>query len=338
MDATMNAVSTDARRSVVPVREQRIRIWEDIIGNKHKDDPRNSDTFVYFGGLRYRKKSETFAIRERKGAKDAVALSEETLTADPKWRTDILRATYKTIPAHNTLRTDLRTSYWKQVRIAYYGVVVLQSHSPSVWAGGTSVLVNTRQVIVWSDIQTEECPHPAPVEGSVIHISHFSRGRDAILSDDFITRIGAGWRNDETDITHLLALRTILYETDDIIVYRPRQEGIKAKTIPQERGYRRDAQPHFPIVFLTDLSTKHGVPSVVKPLGVYGGDDRLIGRHNVGNIVRNLEASRERRGELKRLLAERIWETARVERMATAHGISFEAYLAQLSGDKEADE
>jgi len=335
MDSTMNAVSTDARSNVVPVAERRVRIWEDIIGNKNKDDSRNSDTFIYFGGLRYRKKSSTFAIRERKGAKEAVAtLTEEDFTADPKWRTDILRATYTTIPAHRTINTELRSAYWKQVRIAYYGVLVIQSHSPSVWAGGTSVLVNTRQIIVWSDVQTEECPRPMPVEGSIIRISNL-RGQDSILSDDFLGRIGAGWRETETDITHLLALRTILYERDDTIVYRPKQEGIKAKTLPQPAGYRRDAQPHVPIVFLTDASTKHGIPSVVKPLGVYGGDDRLFGRHNVGNIIRNLEESRERRGELKRLLAERVFHPDRVERMASAHGVDFETYLLALSGEKD---
>lgn len=325
----MEAVSSYTTRRRVPVMEQRIRIWEDVIGNKHKEHPRDTLTFVYVGDARWRKKTENFAVREKKGAKEAVAtMTEEELAQHPNWRTDILRATTHVIPAYDTFHYTIWTSFWKNTLIAYYGVRIHETHNPSFWKRGTHILVNTRQTIVWSDVQTEECPHPMPVEDDNARLSHFVR-EGAVITREFSLRIGDELRGDPP-VSHLLSRRTLLYTRDETIIRRPRQGDQKAKTLPSPTpaGYRNDDYPVLPLVFLTDFSTKAKAPSVVKPPGIYEND--FPPRHD---LVVNLEECRERRATLKQRLAEVVFHPARVERVATAYGVDFETYIARLDGD-----
>jgi hypothetical protein len=320
-------------------------VWTDASGKTHKQDLTHSTkTFVFVNGKQYRL-SEDIAVLEKSTTKAILALPDRAeRLASPKWAECVIRKGIKHVPAHRWVETTLLTTEWKQTPIAYYGIRLVEHHAPNVFHKWASVCVNVFHTQVYSHEKTAETPHPIPFCGDVL--------------DDLIRRDGGGHLPEMTDalrtlvaeetarqrtpnpiVKHLFANRTHLWRTEKSFTWRPRQEGVKAKTIKHlgDAHTYTHAEPVFPIVFLTDASTKAGVPSAVKPLGVYGEDRHglLHGRVGVPDILASLESIRTLRGELKRLLAEAVYETNRMERVATAHGVDFETYLLALSGETE---
>lgn len=343
MNAT-NAVLETRRVIARPAVD--VPIWTDATGNTYKQsDSESTKTFVFVNGKQYRRMDDTTAVLEKSATKAILSLPDrEERLASPKWAECVIRKSVKHIPAHNWVENVILTTEWKQTPIAYYGIRLEEHHAPNVFHKWASVCVNVFQTQVYSHEKTAETPHPIPFCGDVLSdlIRRDGSGHFPVMTDALRVLVEAEvarQRTPDPNVKHLFANRTTLWRTEKSFTWRPRQEGVKAKTIKTLHDFHTHthAEPVFPIVFLTDASTKADVPSARKPLGVYGESRHglLHGRIGVPDILASLESIRTLRGELKRDICEAVYHPERAERIATAHGLETMTYLLALDGEKD---
>lgn len=342
----MNPFNADTHRTTIIRPAKDVPVWTNYgDGDPVKTYPQNvhqsTKTFAFINGHQYRTFGRDLAVLEKSGTRKLADLSPDeraTAIASPKWSPHTLRKGIQHIPEHVHYSHTFSGGEWKQTPIVYYGVRLHQSHSPNLFHTWTSVHVHATPQVVYSHVKTEECPHPIPFLGTLVEeLIYGNQTPTPVLTDAFTALIAEEKRRLRTDAPHissLLAVRTTLWTQLLTYTWRPRSEGKKAKTIVHVKRSHNlcELRPVFPLVFLTDLSTRADVPSVNTPVGVYDGS---VGDRRPRNLGQKLEETRQLRGELKRLLAEAVYHPDRLERMATAHGVDFETYLLALSGEKD---
>ena len=308
------------------------KVWKDNDGKEYKDHTlQKTAVFITLNGIKYRIKSPTLAVRERSGTRDAVKdLSDQSILAHPKWKTDVLRATNNVLPEYVVRKVEYIKTLWRPASLVYYGIVFETQHIPRISRFSSGIGVFAQSKIILSLTQTDQCPHPLPIITDKITLHSINTSGRHTLTPEFKKIVDTEselQKTDDPDITKYLVKKTILFSKKETATYRPRQGD--NPQITHTSSMKKYCV--IPVIYLTDLSTKKSSPSLDKPADMYGmvGDtDR-----EYPDIIRKLEEMKTLRGTLKQQLAEYVYEPARISRLAETYNTDFDRYITLLSGE-----
>ena len=308
------------------------KVWKDNKDNEYKDHTlQKTAVFITLNNIKYRIKSPTLAVRERSGTRDAVRdLSDESILAHPKWKTDVLQARNNILPEYTARKIEYTKTLWRPASLVYYGIVFETQHIPRISRFSSGIGVFAQSRIILSLTPTDQCPHPLPIMTKKVTLFSINAVGRHTLNPEFkkiVDEETERQKTDDPDITKHLVKKTILFSKKETATYRPKQGDNPQRTdVSSMKKYCV-----VPVIYLTDVSTKKTSPSLNKPADIYGMMDG--GNREYPEIIRKLEEMKTLRGTLKQQLAEYVYEPARISRLAETHNVDFDRYITLLSGE-----